>query len=285
MELQDTRPAHSIPLEEVGFRGVRRRVRLYTPKGPIDLDLEMDVLVAIGGERRGAHLSRHIEALEPEGQHSSIEEYLEGVARELLARHVYARRVAVIARTVYYVEVSFAGITSMEPVDTEVRVAMDREGSKEWSVMVGVRGMTVCPSAQETIASILGVEPARAPSHVQRVIVKGRVTTRGEMVRIEDLARALWEAPSAPSFTLLKRDQEARLILEAHSRPRFVEDVARYAAVSIARRVRGLVPGDAVIEAEVISLESIHPHDVYARASGTLSAIISAYGYLDVDHR
>ncbi len=284
VELQDTRPEYGVPLELVGFRGVRRRVRIDSPEGPIDLDLSIDVYVSIGSERRGAHLSRHVEAVDaPLRSYRSIESYLEAVADTLLSKHSYADKVMVKASTVYYVDVEYAGIRGREPVEVEVEVVKDRNGGRRWTVSVTVRAITVCPSAQATIASLQpGYDGLPAPSHVQRVRITGRVTTPAKMVRIEDIARALWDSASAPVFTLLKRSQEARLVYEAHRRPRFAEDVARHAIVGLARRLVGRVPEDTVLEAEVDSEESIHPHNVYAYTRATIKQILAVDRNLDV---
>ncbi|MEB3862047.1 MAG: GTP cyclohydrolase MptA [Desulfurococcales archaeon] len=268
MEIQDTRPRHPIPLDWVGFRGVRRRVVIESPQGPIGLDLDLDVLVGIDGDRRGAHLSRNIEAvreaLEPPSRAPSLEEYLESIARGLLGRHEYATRASVRARTRYYVDIEYRGLRGVEPVEVEVGVHIDRSGERRWSVAATVKGMTVCPSAQSTIASMLGVEAGRAPSHSQKAVLTGRIETMGKLVRIEDIARELFMSFSAPAMTLLKRSQEARLILEAHSSPMFVEDLVREAVARLEELLRRIGLAHAVIEVEAVSLESIHPHDVYA---------------------
>jgi len=283
VELQDSRPEHAIPVELVGFRNVKRRIRIAAPTGPIELDVNLDVYVSIGPERRGAHLSRHVEAVDSAASsYGSLEDYVESVARELLRRHSYADRVKAVARTTYHVEVEFAGIRGVEPVEAQVEVVLDRGGRASRRVAVTVAAMTVCPSAQATISETLDYGQLPAPSHVQRVLVTGKVDTRGGMVRIEEVARALWSATSAPAFTLLKRNDEARLVVEAHRRPRFAEDVARYAAVSLARLLAPRLPGDSLIEVEVTSLESIHPHDVYALARGTIDAVLTAYRDLNV---
>ncbi len=51
---------------------------------------------------------------------------------------------------------------------------------------------------------------------------------------------------------------------------------------SIARLLEGRLPGDTLVEAEVESYESIHPHNVYALARGRLFDILSTNGDLDV---
>lgn len=282
MEIQDLEPTLRIPLEKIGFKNIKHRINLKTPKGEIILDLNMDVTVAINGDRRGAHLSRNIEALSvselltPSDAHS-IEEYLEMVATRLLKLHDYASHAEARARTTYYIDLSFNDITGREPVDVDILVRKSRDGTRLWTVSVTVAGMSVCPSAQSTIESIIG-ESKLTPSHVQRVLVSGRVTTTGEMVRIERIANAIAKSFSAPAFTMLKREQEARLVIEAHRRPKFAEDIARESICNIARDLAGSISEESIIEVEVLSLESIHPHNVYAYTKGRLKDIFGREG-------
>ncbi|MEB3780220.1 MAG: GTP cyclohydrolase MptA [Desulfurococcales archaeon] len=281
VEVQDQKPELGLRVDRVGFRGVKRRIRVRSPKGLIYLDLDMDVLVDIGSDRRGAHLSRNIEAiresLEPPVEAGSIEEYLDNIASNLLSKHSYATRAEVKARTRYYVNVEYKGLRGEEPVDVEVTVTKTRS-SNSWSVSVTARGMSVCPSAQHTISEILSTQPPYSPSHSQKVELRGTVTTSGRIARIEKIAKALYRSFSAPSITLLKRSEEARLIIEAFRNPLFVEDIVRRAIAEITREFMDKLPADAIIEVEARSLESIHPHDVYAYSKYKLSEAVNALG-------
>ncbi len=247
---------------------------IKSPKGPISLDLELDILVGINGDRRGAHLSRNIEAIrdaiETPREAGYLEEYLEKVAHSLLNRHGYADKARVSAKTRYYVDVEYSGIRGEGPVEREITGEVHRDGSRRWRVSVTVYGMTVCPSAQATISRILGLNPSEAPSHSQKAVLRGTVETRGAFVRVERIARALFSSFSAPTITLLKRRDEARLIIEAFKNPVFVEDLVRRAIVNIASKLYAEGIKDAVIEVEANSIESIHPHNVYAYKRITL---------------
>ena len=280
MEIQDEYPMIPLPLEKIGFRGVKRRIILNTPEGRIALDLDLDITISIGGDRRGAHLSRNIEALLPGevligDQSRSLEDYLEKVSNKLLNLHDYATSAEAKAKTIYYVNISHNGINGVEPVNVEVTVYNNKLGVKKWTVSVTIAGLSVCPSAQRSVKEKLQTTSI-APSHVQRVYLTGRVTTRREMVRIEDITRALAKSFSAPAFTLLKRDDEARLVISAHSNPKFAEDIAREALHNIARTISGMVDPNTIIEVEVDSYESIHPHNVYAYARASLSSLVSS---------
>ena len=64
---------------------------------------------------------------------------------------------------------------------------------------------------------------------------------------------------SAPTKELLKREDEARLVYEAHQRPKFVEDVVRDVVAMLRADPRVFS-----FQVGCESLESIHNHTVYA---------------------
>jgi len=267
MELQDREPHIPIGIDVVGFKGIVRRLRIRSGSSYETVDAVISLYVDVDSRRRGVHLSRSAEALldviDELSEGASVEELLDSVASKLLERHNYVRRAVVEAEFVYYVPVEFNRIKGVEPVNVEVRVEKTRSGERAWGTAVSVKGITVCPSAKETSASILGLDLSIAPSHMQRVIVRGRVTTRGSFVDARRIAKALFQSVSAPTFTLLKRVDEAALVIEAHRRPMLIEDVAREALVNIAKELEEF-EDDVVVEVEVESFESIHPHNLYA---------------------
>ena len=249
---------------------MKLRATIESPLGPLQLDLTVDALIDLDPRQRGAHLSRNIEALADAvveaSRAGSIEELLEAAAERLLERHPYASRAYVRARTTYHVEIELpeAGLRGLEPVVVVVSVSRERGGASRRRVEVALAGMSVCPSAATTTSAMLGTPRETSPSHAQRVIVRGFIETGGEMVRIEDVARILSRAPSAPAFTLLKREQEGRLVIHAFRNQKFAEDIARDALCGLARLALDCCP-DALVGVEVDSMESIHPHNVYVR--------------------
>jgi len=95
LEIQDTKPDYTIPINRVGFRGLWKRVLIDSPLGIVPLDLEINAYVEIPENKKGAHLSRNVEAL-PEDiefpmKANSIEYYLEKVHKSLLKLHTYAK--------------------------------------------------------------------------------------------------------------------------------------------------------------------------------------------------
>ncbi|WP_460125510.1 GTP cyclohydrolase I FolE2 [Stetteria hydrogenophila] len=281
MEIQDSPPSVPLPLAWVGFRGLRVRVSLATPEGPMLLNLSVDAEVSLSNAMRGAHLSRNVEALvqalEPRRTYRSIEEYLESAARELLDRHPYAERARASASTTLYADLEYAGIRGVEPFEARISVVASRGGGRLIEVGASVYGMTVCPSAMETASVRLGVLPGGVSiSHSQKARLSGVLRYSDGFVRVEEVARALWSAFSAPSFTFLKRTEESRLVEAAHRNPQFAEDVARRAVLNLYRLAKkhGL-PSTAEIVVEVDSMESIHPHNVHAQAAFTVEGVES----------
>ncbi len=278
MELQDRVPMRSIDIEILGFKNVRRRLILKTDRGHLALDADISLYVDVDSSRRGVHLSRTAEALlevvEEKYNARIIEEYLDAMALRLLEKHEYIKRAIVNAKLTYYIEIEYYGINGFEPIDIEVEVERLRNGDRFWRLGVGIKGITVCPSAKETIASILNQSSEIAPSHMQRVVLRCRITSKGDFVEIEKIAKALLNSVSAPTFTLLKRAQEAKLVLEAHKKPMFAEDVIREAIWNIGKEIRNF-DKQTIIEVELESYESIHPHNLYAYKKISLEQLIA----------
>ncbi|MGC8849492.1 MAG: GTP cyclohydrolase, FolE2/MptA family, partial [Candidatus Bathyarchaeia archaeon] len=65
---------------------------------------------------------------------------------------------------------------------------------------------------------------------------------------------------------LLKREDEAEVIVRSVSNPRFSEDVIRFMMVYL-KEESDKIPGDAIATFTVRSLESVHKHDFYAERS------------------
>ncbi|MCE4627742.1 MAG: GTP cyclohydrolase I FolE2 [Desulfurococcales archaeon] len=277
MEVQDEKPRVGIPLECVGFRGIRKRI-LVRGGGGITLVASIDVCVGLPPTQRGAHLSRNYYAIleavgEAEGD-ESIESFLSKIASRLIEKHPYATKAVVEASTSYFVDPGIQGPPGEEPVDVRVRV--EKAGGRElWTVQVSVYGMTACPSAQQTLREMLGHNLRAGPTHSQKARLTLTVTVSpGPLVRIERLAQAAFRAFSAPARSVLRRSDEAMLVLRAHENPKLAEDVVRDALVQAAVVLESLGYGDdTIISAEVESYESIHPQNVVARAKLTLGEL------------
>ncbi|WP_052833676.1 GTP cyclohydrolase MptA [Staphylothermus hellenicus] len=281
-EIQDSMPEHPLSIDRVGIRGVRRRINIYSPIGVFSYDARIDIYVDLPSKQRGIHLSRSLEtvleALEEArvGRFKSLETLFENVCKRLLSKHGYATKAEVVAETTYFYEEEINGKTVQEPADIVLHISVWRDGKVEWSVGASIYGMTVCPSAQLAYSTLEGTPLHKSPSHSQRAKLKIVVKTSNRVVRIEWLIEAMKEAFSSPTHSLLKRIDEYKVIKEAFEKPRFVEDIVRYATYNIAAKLaKENFPPDTRIMVEAESYESIHPYNVYASRDAFLSDIIN----------
>ena len=150
------------------------------------------------------------------------------------------------------------------------------------SIGVEVRGMTVCPCAAETARHmVLEAVPEikecadKVPmvSHNQR----NRTTLTVEVpehvdVEADDLVEIVESSLSSPTYGILKRKDEANVVLRAHSNPKFVEDCVRTMAQKLVDAFSDL-PDDAAVTLKQINEESIHQHNAFAERTAKMGEL------------
>ncbi len=278
-DVQKNPPEIGMEIDKVGVKGVRKKISTRTPKGDFFYDVTLDAFVDLPDDMRGTHMSRDIEAFTEAIEEAnkegslSLEEVLRDMSERLFEKHNYANRVELIAKTQHQYEEDFVGSSTTEMANVIITVTKQRDGEDGRSVEVELPGMSVCPCAQRMYKDVEGIE-GQAPSHTQRVNTSIKVTTRNKLVRIGWLIDAARESFSAPISSLLKREDEYELIKHAHSNPRFVEDLVRYAVHNCYETLdEEGYPEGTLIEVEAESLESIHPHNAYASRKATVGEL------------
>lgn len=276
-DVQEEEPRLGLKIDRVGVRGIGKKIVIYTPRGELQFDVTLDAYVDLPLTKRGIHMSRNIEAFieaieeSRKNKFATLEEILLNACRGLLKKHPNASRAEFSAKTRYYYEEDFTGIRVPQPADVSISTILDRGGEDRMSVQVSIYGMTVCPSAQLMFHETEGSSLPLAPSHTQRVRLQVGAITRKRFVRIEHLIDAARHAFSAPTVDLLKKPDEHQLIRYALERPRFIEDLVRYALHNIYRTLlEGKYPWDSILHVEAESLESVHPHNTFACRTATL---------------
>ena len=259
-------------------------VHVRRPNRAVTLTTSLDVFVDLPPDQKGSHLSRNMEAINEEVDRSvrepvgSLEELTETIARSLLKRHEYATTSEVWASAEYFLErTSPSGRTSLEPYRLVAR-ANARRGQRdvERSIGVEVVGMTACPCAMETVRDDLLKEhpeirewPEGMPiiTHNQRnhttVILE---EPPGHDVEADELIDIVEDSLSAPTFGLLKRPDEGRLVEMAHRNPKFVEDVVRDVLDHLLKRYPKM-PDSTRVRVKSEAEESIHKHNAFAERS------------------
>jgi parallel beta-helix repeat protein len=102
-------------------------------------------------------------------------------------------------------------------------------------------------------------------------IASGGVVSRNTVVK-NDLIGIVEESFSSPTYEVLKRSDEAKVVVHAHQQPRFVEDVVRTILGKLLERYPKL-PDDTLVTVRSESEESIHKHNAFAERITTLGEV------------
>ena len=291
--------AGPIELRRVGIDRIRKPIHVRRPRRDVVLTAEFSVEVDLPASRKGSDLSRNAEILaaltdqtaaRPVG---SLEEACSWIARELLARHASASESLVRASAEYFVQEGIApGRESYEDylLIAEARAERGPEGRLRLTRGIGAEavGMTACPCAMETCRDALtreyprlgDAEFASLPmiTHNQRNRTRLVFELDGTAgVEVDEVIDAIEAAQSSPTYAILKRGDEGRVVLDAHRHPKFVEDVLRDLLASLPERFPDL-PDSTVVRAHTVSEESIHKYDVEASHALALGEIRRSLG-------
>jgi len=288
--VQGEKAANAFRLNKVGVTGVLKPVQVRRPSREVTLTTTMDVFVDLPPNQKGSHLSRNLEAINEVVDRSvrdpvgSLEELTETIARSLLKRHDYATTSEVWATADYFLErTSPWGRTSLESYRLVAR-ANARRGSREVERSIGVEvvGMTACPCAMETVREDLlkeHPEVAEWPDGVPIITHNQRNRTTvilqeapGHDVEADDLIDLVEDSLSAPTYGLLKRPDEGRLVEMAHRNPKFVEDVVRDVLDRLLKRYPQM-PDGTWVRVKSEAEESIHKHNAFAERSTTFGEL------------
>ncbi len=291
LDCQSGRVENSFKLTRVGVTGILKPIVVRRRGRDHHLVAEIDVFVDLPSTQRGSHMSRNVEVVTEMVEESvrarvgSLEQMAANICRELLERHDYASFAEVRMTADYFLERRPpGGKESLEPFKLIAKATARRGDGLMKSIGVEVRGMTVCPCAAETargmvLEQVPGFEKysAQVPmvSHNQR----NRTTLTVEVpeqvdIEADDLIEIVEGSLSSPTYSILKRKDEANIVLRAHRNPKFVEDVVRDILGKLLKRYPKL--DDAVhVTVRSESEESIHKHNAFAERVTTLGELRS----------
>jgi len=96
--------------------------------------------------------------------------------------------------------------------------------------------------------------------------------TDASEIEADDIIAAIEAAQSSPTYAILKRGDEAQVVVNAHRHPKFVEDVLRDLLASLPSRFPH-ISDSTVVRASTVSEESIHKFNVEASHEVTLGEL------------
>ncbi|MEM4290087.1 MAG: GTP cyclohydrolase MptA [Nitrososphaerota archaeon] len=250
----------------------------------------LTVYVDLPRSQRGIHASRSYESVfkvvdQLSSSRQRLEDLCARVAEDLLLKHEYSSSSSCELRgEVFRIsKTPTSGVEAYEPIPVWAYASAERVDGRirtRRGLGVSVSGITACPCAQQTVKTIAEWERNSMISdenivgtHMQRTVASVRLLlVDGESVDLLELADLVKGCMSAPSYEVLKRIDEGRVVLKALSNPLFVEDVARLIAATVSQRFSGLDDKTRVL-VRVRSIESIHSYDLEARLTATIGEI------------
>lgn len=278
-DVPEEAPRVPIHLGEVGIS--RKTVWIDLPEGRIPFDAE--VFVDLPADCRGIHMSRIEEAVY---QLHSVTFTDPGAYAVELARHVSMTqrgdkvRVRIAGKMPVLRRTTVSGRASVDTVRVHASCSLtvtEKGRSEDTRIGLAVHHITACPCTQAYAQAICegmnGTLPL--PTHSQRSETMLEMGRSGDRPTYEDLLRCL-ETALHVTQDLLKRPDEAEIVMKSHRSPQFAEDAVREVAREVGLQLGDRLAGAIPVIIESTSLESIHIHDVRCRLETTLARILAA---------
>lgn len=288
-DCQNKRMSNSFMLTRVGITGLKKPAKVSRNGRHVVLVAMIDAFVDLPATQKGSHMSRNVEVITDMIESSvadkvpSLEELCANICDQLLLRHEYASYAEVNISADYFLEKQTSGgKKTLEAYKLLARSTARKNGEHRRMIGVEVTGMTACPCAMETASRILNKERGKdgkqcgnMPSitHNQRNRTQLLLEVpKKAVVEADDLISIVESSMSSPTFGILKREDEARVVINAHMNPKFVEDVVREILAKILKKYKGL-PDDVHVTVKSESEESIHKHNAFAERITTLEEL------------
>ncbi len=239
-DVQGRKLVNGFKLSRVGVTGVKKPAIIARGNKTTTLFCTIDVFVDLPSTQKGSHLSRNLEIISELVDQtvgvpvSGLEVLSANICRQLREKHEYATYAEVNAIADYFLERKRPnGRMTMESYQLMAK-AISRDGNI-LKKMIGVEvvGMTSCPCAMEQVKEDFKGEVAfgenlPAISHNQRNVATVMMEVPEHFdIEANDLIDLVEDSFSSPTFEILKRSEEAQVVLQAHQKPKFVEDVVR----------------------------------------------------------
>ncbi|MFC1512903.1 GTP cyclohydrolase, FolE2/MptA family [Thermodesulfobacteriota bacterium] len=277
-DVPEQRPSFALPLNAVGIAG--KTVWVLLPQGllPFTAQLEVD----LAGERRGIHMSRLEEVITNLHQQpfADLRAYGLALGREMVARQNADSGSLTLHGLIPQLRKGLiSGRASLDTVKISVKSRFWQEvGQLRDETMLGVEvcHITACPCTQVYNRELFHRhdDPCPMPTHSQRSSTRLEVQADDSAPGYDELLACLEEALHVTQ-DLLKRPDEAEIVLKSHRLPQFAEDAVRETARVVGIHLGSKLPLSSRVRIESLSLESIHIHNVTCRLECTLGEIMT----------
>ncbi|MGQ9468295.1 MAG: GTP cyclohydrolase MptA [Nitrososphaerales archaeon] len=300
-DIHEKYPEVNLSLNKVGVVRVKMPIGYVTLKNkPVIIVPVFDAFIDLPSTQKGIHISRNYEVI-----NDVLSQYVEkaykledvciAISKELLEKHEYATRSEVRARgeAIFKQRTPKTKSLSYESFKIVAKAISERrpDGSinAKRIIGVGLTGITACPCAREVVKKIAEEEMGKldlTKDEIRKILDKIPIATHMQraygsiLIEIPEgieldatsLVQIITNSMSSSTFELLKRPDEAELVIHATFNPRFVEDCVRYMMCYFVKEFPSF-PDDIRLIFKARSMESIHQHDLVAERVTTLGEI------------
>ena len=300
-DIHEKYPEVSLSLNKVGVVGVKMPIGYVSFNNkPVIIVPIFDAFIDLPSDQKGIHSSRNYEVINDVlsqyvGKTYKLEDVCVAMSKELLEKHKYATRSEVRARgeAIFKQKTPKTKSPSYESFKIIAKAVSERrpDGSINSRRMIGISlaGITACPCDREVVKKIAEEEMGKLDltnEEISKILDKIPIATHmqrtygsilveipeGIEVEATRLVQIINNSMSSSTFELLKRPDEAELVIHATSNPRFVEDCVRYMMRYFVKEFPNF-PDDTHLIFKARSMESIHQHDLIAERATTLGEI------------
>ncbi len=277
-DVPETPPLFPFPINKVGITEKTVWIKLQGGLMPF----EASIFVDLPPGYKGIHMSRMEQSISELFDRSFVDicEYTYLLSEKILKKQRgESVEVTVCGKIPLPHKTTISNLLSIDCADISSRTILaliDDATSKRQATGLGLTHITACPCTQaynrELFKNKAGAFPY--PTHSQRCQTWLEVeTVDDESITHEELFKCLTSCLHI-SQDLLKRPDEAELVLKSHREAQFAEDVVRTVAREAGIRFGQGLSNEAVIRISTKSLESIHSHNVSCILEARLGHII-----------
>ncbi|MCW4017236.1 MAG: GTP cyclohydrolase I FolE2 [Candidatus Bathyarchaeota archaeon] len=252
-DIQNEKPENEIELNRVGVEGLRKYVVVKRPKKNYHTIVTVNSYIKLPSNLRGANMSRFAESIEeiPE-ETPSIEDLAQKISVTSLAKHNFN------CCTRVFCEFPFERTRPNGTKECGIAklFAEYSTETKRKTLGISLNGALACPCSKEMCGGL---------THNQRGNLRVKIDVSESNIEVTDILNICTESFSAPTFSILKRPEEKKLVEKMHENARFVEDVVRKCVQSLRQKYP-----NRYCSVKCVSFESIHDHNASSEWRGNL---------------
>ncbi len=269
-DLMKEKDSRNVAINRVGISELKVPLRLKKPNGKIQSTVaKFEMYVNLNSDDRGTHMSRFSillnDFLANEDNYLNFRS-VESLTKEM-KKYLESSKSFINVEFDYFKEVKapVTSIVGIAPYLVGYQSSFDQNDKFSLKTWVRVTGQTCCPCSKE-ISDYDTVSGKGKGAHSQHGHIFIEVENKEkEDVSFDSLIDLAEKSLSAPSYPILKRQDEREATISAYENPCFVEDVIRGCATRL-RKMDNIKK----FSLEVVNDEVIHFHKAKASLQESL---------------